>query len=196
MKRSSESVICDAIEEAQTLLGGVSWRSITDLADMVVQTYRRGGNVFICGNGGSHADALHFAEELTGRFQKDRKPLGALALGESCHTTCVANDYGFEQVFSRQLRALARPSDSLILLSTSGDSANIMEAYSIGRHIIGLRTFALLGRSGGLVGMSTVDRIIIPSQSSARIQEVHMTILHIMVELVEREMFPENYLEG
>ena len=98
-------------------------------SQVLIKAYESNASVFICGNGGSHCDAMHFAEELTGRYQKDRRPLGALALGDASHVTCVTNDYGFEHIFSRQLEALARKGDILIGLSTSGNSKNLIVAF-------------------------------------------------------------------
>ena len=97
-------------------------------SQMLVDLYKAGGNLFTCGNGGSHCDAMHFAEEMTGRYRKDRRPLGAMVLGDAAHTTCVANDYGFDHVFSRQVEGLARAGDLLVGLSTSGNSKNVLEA--------------------------------------------------------------------
>lgn len=160
-------------------------RRVDEVAALVVECYGREGKVLICGNGGSLCDALHFAEELTGRFRKDRRPLGAIALGEAGHLTCVANDYGFEHVFSRGVEALGRGGDVLIVLSTSGNSANVVRAVEAGR-AKGLKTVALLGKGGGKVrGMCDVE-IIVPGETADRIQELHMLILHTVVELVEK----------
>ncbi len=157
--------------------------------------YERGGNLFVCGNGGSHCDAMHFAEELTGRFMKDRKPLGALALGDPSHVTCVANDMGFESVFERQLRGLARAGDLLVGLSTSGNSKNVQRAFEAARSMK-VRTVALLGRDGGAIKAMADLAIVIPAQDSGRIQEVHMKIIHTSIEALERKLFPENYSSG
>jgi D-sedoheptulose 7-phosphate isomerase len=162
------------------------------LAEMLIMTYKNNGNVFICGNGGSHADALHFAEELTGRFRKDRKPLGALALGEATHTSCTANDYGFEAGLARQFSGLVKASDVLIVLSTSGYSKNILECVGIAQQLQ-IPVLGLLGRTGGDLNYRCHVSIIVPGETSDRIQELHMLILHILVEMVERELFPENY---
>jgi D-sedoheptulose 7-phosphate isomerase len=159
---------------------------------LLIETYRAGGKVFSCGNGGSHCDAMHFAEELTGRYRKDRRPLGALALGDASHVTCTANDYGFEHIFSRQLEGLSRPGDVLIGLSTSGNSANVIRAFESAKGL-GVRTVALLGRDGGkLKGLADLA-LVVPAQTSDRIQEIHIKIIHTVIETVEREIFPENY---
>lgn len=135
---------------------------------------------------------MHFAEEMTGRYRKDRKPLGALALGDAAHTTCVSNDYGFEFVFSRQLEGLGRSGDVLIGLSTSGNSKNVIRAFEAARKM-GVKTVGLLGRGGGqLAGLADIA-IIVPGETSDRIQELHIKLIHIVIETVERALFPENY---
>lgn len=161
-------------------------------SDLLIKTYNAGGKVFIAGNGGSHCDAMHFAEELTGRYSKDRRPLGALALGDASHVTCVSNDYGFDHIFSRQLEGLARAGDVFIGLSTSGNSKNILRALSTAK-TLGLKTVALLGKSGGEAKSLAELSIVVPAQTSERIQELHIKIIHTSIEAVERELFPENY---
>ena len=160
--------------------------------ELLLKTYENGGNAFICGNGGSHCDAMHFAEEWTGRFRKERKPLGALALGDPSHTTCVANDYGFEHIFSRQLLGLGRKGDLFIGISTSGNSANVIRAAEAAAEI-GMERVALLGRDGGKLKDLVELPIIVPASNSDRIQEVHIKIIHTVIESVERRLFPENY---
>jgi D-sedoheptulose 7-phosphate isomerase len=163
-------------------------------AEMLINTYKNKGNIFVCGNGGSHADALHFAEELTGRFRANREPLGALALGEATHTSCTANDYGFEAGLARQFYGLVKANDVLIVLSTSGYSKNILECVSVAQQLQ-IPVLGLLGRTGGNLVHRCNTSIILSGDTSDRIQEGHMLILHILVEMVERELFPENYLE-
>ena len=159
---------------------------------MLLETYQGGGNLFTCGNGGSHCDAMHFAEELTGRYRKNRRPLGALALGDPSHTTCVSNDYGFEYIFARQLEGLGREGDLLVGISTSGNSQNILEAFQVAKSK-GLQTVGLLGRDGGQLKSVSDLAIVVPSQVTDRIQEVHIKIIHTVIESVERQLFPENY---
>ena len=161
-------------------------------SEMVIETVTSGGNLFSCGNGGSHCDAMHFAEEFTGRYRDDRKAVGALALGDPSHTTCVANDYGFEHIFSRQLEGLGRSGDLLIGLSTSGNSQNVMNAFDAAK-AKGIRRIALLGKDGGKLKDLADLSIIVPAQTSDRIQEVHITLLHTVIETTERKLFPENY---
>lgn len=163
-----------------------------EFSKLMISTYKSNGIAYICGNGGSHCDSMHFAEELTGRYRKDRRPLGALALGDPSHLTCVANDYGFDFVFSRQLEALARKGDIFIGISTSGNSQNIINAVSVAKKI-GIKTVGLLGRDGGKLRNLVDLPIIVPAHTSDRVQEVHIKLIHIVIEAIERDLFPENY---
>jgi D-sedoheptulose 7-phosphate isomerase len=159
-----------------------------DLAEI----FKNGGKALIAGNGGSNCDALHFAEEFTGRFRKERRPLPAIAISDSSHITCVGNDYGFDFIFSKGVEAFGNKDDLFIGISTSGNSPNIIKAMEIAKEK-GLKTVGLLGKDGGkLKGMCDYE-FIIPGETSDRIQEIHMMILHIIIEGVERIMFPENY---
>ncbi len=159
---------------------------------ILIHAFQNGGRAFSCGNGGSHCDAMHFAEEFTGRYRKDRRPLGALALGDSSHVTCVSNDYGFEYIFSRQLQGLARAGDVLVGLSTSGNSKNVILAFEAAK-AMGVKTVALLGRDGGQLKAMADLAIVIPAQTSDRIQEMHIKIIHTAIETLERALFSENY---
>lgn len=157
------------------------------VAALVAARFGRGAKVLICGNGGSLADAVNFAEELTGRFRADRPALPAIAIAEPGHITCTANDYGFERVFSRGVEALGRRDDVLIVLSTSGNSANIVLAVEAAR-AKGLATVALLGKGGGRLRGVCDHELIAPGESADRIQEIHMLVLHALVEHVEIAM--------
>lgn len=163
-----------------------------EFSNILIDCYKNGGSVFSCGNGGSHCDAMHFAEELTGRYRDDRAPLGALALGDPSHVTCVSNDYGFEHIFSRQLQGLGRSGDVLLGLSTSGNSQNVVNAFEAAKSK-GIKTVALLGKTGGKLKDMADLAIVVPAQTSDRIQEVHIKLIHTVIETVERELFPENY---
>lgn len=159
-----------------------------DLANI----FQLGNKVLICGNGGSNCDALHFAEEFTGRFRQDRRALPAISLSDSSHITCVGNDYGFDYIFSRGVEAYGKEGDMFIGISTSGNSTNVIKAVEAAKKM-GLKTCVLLGKDGGkLKGMCDYE-FIIPGNTSDRIQEIHMMILHIIIEGVEKIMFPENY---
>ena len=187
-----------ALTEAQATLDafvkdGEQIAKCERFSNLLIETFRGGGKLFTCGNGGSHCDAMHFAEEFTGRYRKDRKPLGALALGDSSHVTCVSNDYGFEHIFSRQVEGLARKGDMLVGLSTSGNSPNVIKAFESAK-AMGLRTVALLGKGGGKLAEMADLAIVIKATTSDRIQEMHIKIIHTVIETVERELFPENYV--
>ena len=191
------SGIQTALEEARRLLDAFlstpeQLERSEKFAAELVALYQRGGTLFICGNGGSHCDAMHFAEEFTGRFRRDRRPLGALALGDPSHVTCVSNDMGFEHVFARQLEGLSRTGDLWVGLTTSGNSKNIGLALEVAR-AKGLRTVLLSGKDGGALRGRADLEIIIPGTTSDRIQEMHMKIIHSVIEQVERSLFPENY---
>lgn len=158
----------------------------------LVAAFDSGRKVIICGNGGSMTDAMHFAEELTGRFRSDRKALPAIALSDPSNITCVGNDYGFDEIFSRGVEAFGKKGDVFIGLSTSGNSKNIIKAVESAR-TKKMSTILLLGKNGGkLKGRADLE-LIIPAITSDRIQEIHMMILHTLVEGVERVKFPENY---
>jgi D-sedoheptulose 7-phosphate isomerase len=161
-------------------------------SDLLTETFRSGGKLFTCGNGGSHCDAMHFAEEFTGRYRKDRAPLGALALGDPSHVTCVSNDYGFNEIFSRQVQGLGRKGDLLVGLSTSGNSENVIRAFTVAKEV-GIKTIALLGRDGGKLRAMADLAIVIPAETSDRIQEMHIKLIHTVIETVERQLFPQNY---
>lgn len=162
------------------------------IAGALAEVFNNENKVLICGNGGSNCDALHFAEEFTGRFRGDRRALPAIAISESSHITCVGNDYGFDYVFSRGVEAYGKSGDMFIGISTSGNSGNVIKAVEAAKKI-GMKTCVLLGKDGGkLKGMCDYE-FIIPGKTSDRVQEIHMMILHIIIEGVERIMFPENY---
>lgn len=162
------------------------------LSHKMAQAFNSGNKIMICGNGGSACDAMHFAEEFTGRYRKDRKALPVMHLADPSHVTCVANDFGFAKVFSRNVEAFGKPGDWLICLSTSGNSENIIHAYESAK-ANGIHTLALLGKDGGALKSKCDFEFIIPAKTSDRIQEIHMLILHILIEGIERILFPEHY---
>ena len=186
-----------ALSEAQDILNRFignpeNIATIAKTAEMMRDVFEREGRIFSCGNGGSLCDAVHFAEECTGKFRSDRKPLSAIALGDAGHITCTANDFGFAEVFARPLLALGHPGDLLIVLSTSGNSENVVRA-AVAAKSRGMQVFGLLGGDGGDLKQHCDICLIAPGNTADRIQEIHIKVLHILIEHVERLMFPENY---
>ena len=156
-------------------------------ARAIADALNAGGKLLVFGNGGSAADAQHLAAELVGRFQKERAAIAAMALTvDSSVLTSVANDYSFKQVFARQIEAFGRPGDVALGISTSGESPNVVAALQAARRR-GLKTIALTGRDGGSVGPAAEIHVNVPDLNTARVQEVHRTILHVICEIVERE---------
>ena len=160
--------------------------AIEQAARLLADCLRRGGKILTCGNGGSLCDAQHFAEELSGRYRHDRPALAALALTEAAHLTCVANDYGFEFVFSRFVQALGRPADVLLAISTSGHSPNILRAAEAAKDL-GMSIVGLTGKDGGPLAPLCDVEIRVPYFGYAdRIQEVHIKVIHVMIMLIEQ----------
>lgn len=167
--------------------------AIEKAGGLLIDTFEHRGRVFSCGNGGSMCDAMHFAEELTGRYRKDRLALAAAAISDAGHLTCVSNDLGYEQVFSRYLEAHARPGDCLVALTTSGSSKNILRAANMAREL-DVRVIGLTGSRGSAVAPLCDVHIYTPGGAFAdRVQELHIKVLHILIELVERHFFADNY---
>jgi len=158
-------------------------------AEAMIAALRGGGRILACGNGGSASDAQHFAAELVGRFERERAALAAIALTtDTSIVTAVANDYDFARVFARQVEALGREGDVLLGISTSGGSANVVAAFDAAM-AGGLTTVALTGRDGGAAGAAADIHINVPAASTARVQEVHRTLLHALCALIERELY-------
>ena len=162
---------------------------------LLAESLRAGGKVMACGNGGSAADSQHFAAELVNRFERERAPLAGLALTtDTSNLTSIANDYAYEQVFSKQVRALGRRGDVLIAISTSGNSRNVIEAMRAAAEL-GIRTVALTGNGGGkmaaLLGEDDVH-VCVPHKTTARIQEVHLLTLHCLCDLVDLQLLGEK----
>ncbi len=161
---------------------------------LVSDTFKQDKKIIIAGNGGSAADAIHFAEELTGRYQKDRKALPVISLTDGAYLTCVGNDFGFDDVFRRGIEAFGQKGDTVILISTSGNSENIIQALTEARKR-DLNTIGFIGKSGGKLKSKFDIEFHIEHNDTARVQELHMLILHIIIEGAERILFPENYKE-
>ncbi len=169
-------------------------KQVKAAGDLLVDAFRHGGKVFSCGNGGSLCDAMHFAEELTGRFRQERPALPAIAIADPSHLTCVSNDMGFDLVFSKYLEALGKDGDVLLAISTSGNSSNVLNAIDTARSL-GMKVIGLTGKTGGEMKNRCDVAIVVPwHRYSDRIQEIHIKIIHILIEYIEQALF-QNQLE-
>lgn len=158
---------------------------IERIGTILIQSLKRGGKIIVAGNGGSAADAQHFAAELTGRFETERVPLKAIALTtDTSAITAIANDYGYEKVFARQLEAYANSQDVFIAISTSGNSSNVLEACKVARRK-GVTVVSLLGNDGGSILQYSHESYVVKSTMTARIQEIHILIIHLLCRLID-----------
>lgn len=189
MHAEIENAIEDALRAIHCLKEPHSLHFINTLSVWMAECFEKGNKLLIAGNGGSLCDAMHFAEELTGVFREKRRPLPAIALSCPGHLTCTGNDLGFEEVFARGVEAIGRPGDLFIGLTTSGNSLNLLQAFARAKEC-GLKTVAFLGKTGGkLKGLSDLEWIVSGFRYSDRIQEAHMTAIHIAIEMVEKRLF-------
>lgn len=188
--RTVEEILSETIAVKSRVLNNQALlETVRGVGDHLIARYRAGARVFMCGNGGSAADAQHFAAELTGHFIFDRPPLGAEALhGNSSHVTAVANDYTYESVFSRALEGSARSGDTLIAISTSGNSPNVLRAAESAREL-GVTVVAMTGETGGKLAAFADFLIDVPSSDTGRIQESHIVFIHAISEHVEYALF-------
>lgn len=190
---SSKSLIEQELQEASAVLqaflkDSAAVASIEKAADIMSLAVQNGGKMISCGNGGSHCDAMHFAEELTGKYRNPRKAIPAICISDASHITCVGNDYGFDFIFSRYLEALGNKGDVLLAISTSGQSANVIKAAETARQR-GMKVVALTGKDGGKLGPMADVEIRVPHHGFAdRIQEVHIKIIHILILLIEKKV--------
>ncbi|HEX6912512.1 MAG TPA: SIS domain-containing protein [Longimicrobium sp.] len=159
------------------------------VAGRVADAFRAGNRLYACGNGGSACDAMHLVEELVARYKRDRPGLPAHHLLDAATLTCWSNDYDFATVFSRQVEAMVRPGDILVAISTSGNSPNVLAAVEAG-NARGAVTVGLTGRDGGRMRGLCTESLVVPAQATERIQEGHITLIHLICELVERTLFP------
>lgn len=198
---SSREIVLTALREAQAalarlLVNDATLDDIAHAAAVLVRTFEQGGRVYSCGNGGSMSDAMHFAEELTGRYRGNRPGLPAQAISDVGHLTCVANDFGYDQVFSRYVLSHGRPGDCLLAISTSGKSANVVNAAVAAREL-GMTVVALTGVPASDLGALADVCMVTPGGAFAdRTQELHIKVIHILLELVERHFFPANYVDA
>jgi D-sedoheptulose 7-phosphate isomerase len=190
--------LAQAVAEANDLknrLVAEQAEEVAAAARLLAATLKGGGKILLFGNGGSAADAQHIAAEFVNRFQIERPPLAALALTtDTSILTSIANDYDFIEVFEKQIRALGRPGDVAVGLSTSGNSGNVVKALEAARHM-GLRTLSLSGGDGGPVAKASELAIVVPSRNTPRIQEVHITVGHVLCDLVDFLLFPDKFPE-
>jgi D-sedoheptulose 7-phosphate isomerase len=188
-----------SLTEAQSTLDAFlndprALQSVAQAAQLLVNTFENSGRAYSCGNGGSMCDAMHFAEELTGRFRLDRPALAAVAISDPSYISCVANDYGYDQVFSRFIQAHGRAGDVLLAISTSGKSPSILNAARIAQEI-GMHVIGLTGGPGSALASLCEVCIEAPAGRFAdRVQEMHIKIIHILLELIERTLCPQNYV--
>lgn len=185
--------ILTELQEAQKVLNDFisseeNIKNIEQVADLMAEAIKNGKKIISCGNGGSHCDAMHFAEELSGRYRNDRKSLAAIAISDPSHISCVGNDYGFDYIFSRFIEGLGNKGDVLLGISTSGNSKNIINATQAAREK-GLKVVIFSGKDGGkLAGLADVE-IRVPHFGYAdRIQEIHIKVIHILIMLIEKKV--------
>lgn len=181
--------ITDSVTVKQNLLGNQDFmETVSMLADAIIECISNGGKLVICGNGGSASDALHFAGEIVGRFIKERKAWPAVVLNADMATlTAIANDYGYNDVFARQAEAHVKPVDIFIGISTSGNSENVYRAVLKSKEI-GAKTACLAGKNGGKIAAAVDYPIVVPCNVTARVQECHINIIHILCEIAEEKL--------
>jgi len=188
----------NSLLEAQTALNNLlqnraAMGAVARAAELFIEAFAQHNKVYACGNGGSMCDAMHFVEELTGRYRLDRPALPAVAISDASHMSCVGNDYGYEEVFSRYIEGHGRPGDCLLAITTSGTSKNVLRAVKAAK-AGGVKVIALTGRRNPELEALSDAYICTPGGTYAdRVQELHIKVLHILIELIERHFFPQNY---
>ena len=189
------SLIRDALDESAraTLALREMAPQVARVAERIAQAFRVGGRLYACGNGGSACDAMHLVEELVARYRRDRPGLPAHHLLDAPTLTCWSNDYDFATAFRRQVEAMVRPGDVLVAISTSGGSANVLLAAEAAA-ARGAFTVGLTGRGGGRLREVCDEALVVPAEATERIQEAHITLIHLLCELVERALFPDAAL--
>ncbi|GAC1030654.1 D-sedoheptulose 7-phosphate isomerase [Pseudomonas sp. No.21] len=193
------SHIRNSLEEARSALDSFiadehALRNIERAAELLVESFENKGKAFSCGNGGSMCDAMHFAEELTGRYRKNRPGIAAISISDASHISCVANDFGYDHIFSRYIESHGREGDVLLAFSTSGKSPNVIKAAEAAK-ALGVKVIALTGKPGSLLeGLADVCICAPGGDFADRVQELHIKVVHILIELVERKLAPENYV--
>lgn len=184
--------IVDHFSEAQEVLKAFStegnFQAIEKAGNILVESFRNEGKVLSCGNGGSMCDAMHFAEELTGRYRENRRAIGAISISDPSHLACVANDYGYEYVFSRYVEGVGRKGDVLLAISTSGNSQNVLNAIHAAKEK-GMKVIGLTGKDGGKMASLCDAEIRVPHFGYAdRIQEIHIKVIHTLIDYIEKNL--------
>jgi D-sedoheptulose 7-phosphate isomerase len=181
--RESQDVLAQFLADSSKL------DAIEKASDCLVEALQQGKKILSCGNGGSHCDAMHFAEELSGRYRENRPALAAMAISDPSHITCVSNDFGYNYIYSRFIEGLGNPGDVLVGISTSGHSANIIEAVKAAKEK-GMKVVLLTGKDGGaLAGMGAIEIRVDHFGFADRIQEIHIKVIHILIQLIEAKIF-------
>ena len=181
--RESQDVLAQFLSDPSKL------DAIEKAADCLVDALQQGKKILSCGNGGSHCDAMHFAEELSGRYRENRPALAAMAISDPSHITCVSNDFGYNYIYSRFIEGLGNQGDVLVGISTSGQSANIIEAVKVEQEK-GMKVVLLTGKDGGaLAGMGAIEIRVDHFGFADRIQEIHIKVIHILIQLIEAKIF-------
>ncbi len=190
--------ILNALKDAQSALDALianeaALAEIERAAQVMAQAIKNGKKILSCGNGGSLCDAMHFAEEMTGRYRQNRPGFAAIAISDASHMSCVGNDYGYNEVFSRYVSAVGQAGDVLLGITTSGTSANVLAAVKVAQEK-GMTVVGLTGKEASPLAQEADVAIVTPAGAWAdRVQELHIKCIHILIELVERELAPENY---
>jgi D-sedoheptulose 7-phosphate isomerase len=188
------NLITQSLQESQQVLADflanpAKIESIEKAADVLVHALKKGNKILSCGNGGSHCDAMHFAEELSGRYRENRPALAAMAISDPSHISCVSNDFGYNYIFSRFIEGLGNKGDVLVGISTSGNSANIIEAVKAAQ-LKGMEVILLTGKDGGELAAYGCHEIRVDHFGYAdRIQEIHIKVIHILIQLIESKLF-------
>ena len=201
MADTSIAVVRAGLQEAASALNGLlsntsAMQAVADAGALIASTLKAGGRIYSCGNGGSMCDAMHFAEELSGRFRQDRPAYAAMAISDPSHLSCVGNDYGYDQVFARFLQGHGREGDVLLAISTSGTSKNVLAAAQVARQL-GVKVIGLTGKPATpLVEMSDIAVITPGGKFADRVQELHIKVIHLLIELTERALAPQNYTDS
>jgi D-sedoheptulose 7-phosphate isomerase len=191
---SVKSALAEAADSLSRLQADTAMlERIAQAGAMLADTFAAGGRAYSCGNGGSMCDAMHFAEELTGRFRDDRRGYAALAISDPGHLSCVGNDYGYERVFARFIEAHGRAGDVLLAITTSGTSRNVVAAAQAAKEL-GMKVIALTGRAATpITDLADIASVTPGGKYADRVQELHIKVIHILIELVERRLAPDNY---